>query len=148
MLNTSNTYLGIDYGTKRVGIAVSDKAGQFAFPKKVIANKADIADLVSQCAAIAAEENVATIVIGESKNYDMKDNVIMEKARVFGDELAKKTGLPIHFHPEFLSSAQAAYFQGEGELLDASAAAIILQSYLDTLRYCDGNMETSGKINI
>lgn len=121
-------YLGIDYGTKRVGIAVSDPEGQLAFPHVVLKTTPKLAQ---EIADICRENSVGTIVMGESKDYSGKDNNIMPAARDLTKDLEKETGVTVIFHPEFMTSMQAAHIQGEGEMLDASAAAIMLQSYLD-----------------
>ena len=120
--------LGIDYGSKRVGLAMSDPSGAFAQPYSVVKNSKS---LIAEIKTIILEEGVSEIVLGESKNFKGQDNTVMEKIREFKTALEKETELSVVFEPEFLSSHQAAYFQGKHDLLDASAAAIILQSYLD-----------------
>ncbi len=147
-MNPEHRIIGIDYGSKRVGVAVSDETGRFALPKKVLKNmggkkadrktdrtaegKADLlAPLVEEIEALAKETGAGEFVVGESKNHDGEENEIMKEVHMFIAELEKKTGLPVSIEPEFMTSVQAARFQGETELLDASAAAIILQSFLD-----------------
>ena len=120
--------LGIDYGKKRVGIAISDDKGMMAFPKAVLPNDNF---LVSEIGDLVRGHNVETIVIGESKDYKMNDNPIMSKLRLFADELTRNTGIEIVYEPEILTSHQAAHFQGKTDMIDASAASIILQSYID-----------------
>jgi len=121
-------YLGIDFGSKRVGIALSDDGGSMAFPKDVLANDEALLEKVN---SIVGDQLVEKIVIGESQNYQMQDNKIMHSARKFAEELAKISGKEVIFHPEFLSSVQAGHLQDKNAKIDASAAAIILQSYLD-----------------
>ncbi|TSC67663.1 MAG: putative holliday junction resolvase [Parcubacteria group bacterium Gr01-1014_72] len=145
-------YLGIDYGIKRVGIALSDEGGRLAFPKTVLPN--DKA-LVPAITALCVQENVGAIVVGESRDFGGRENTIAPKARAFADALEKATGLPIHFEQEYWSSEEAVRFQprrpdpgrGSGlrlprragrpmannDMLDASAAAIILQRYLEKI---------------
>ena len=120
-------FLGIDYGKKRVGIAVSDPSGCFALPHSVTENSEDLAEKVKK---ICMANEVETIVLGESKDFAGLDNTIMEEVRSFAEKL-KSTGLSVVLEPEHLSSAAAERFQGKVQKLDASAAAIILQSYLD-----------------
>jgi putative holliday junction resolvase len=121
-------YLGIDYGSKRVGIALSDVEGQMAFPKAVLPNNRYlIMDIVKLCKS----QKVEVIVVGESKDFNMNDNPILASSRFFAQELGRETGCQVEFEPEYMTSAQAERIQGKGALLDASAAAIILQSYLD-----------------
>ena len=95
-------HLGIDFGKKRVGVALSDEAGNFALPHSVLANDAH---LVEQLKALCAEQSVGTIVMGESKDFKQVANPIMKAALVFKAELEKATGLPVHLEPEFMTSA-------------------------------------------
>jgi len=121
-------YLGIDYGSKRVGVAVSDGDGSMAFAKSVLPQDKM---LVGTIAALCKEEGIQEIVIGESRDYKGAENPIMEKISAFRKELAEATGLPTHLEPEFMTSAAAEHIQGKTAMHDASAAALILQSYLD-----------------
>ncbi len=121
-------YLGIDFGSKRVGIAMSDDDGKMAFPKTVLANDKNLIESIKK---ICIEEKIGAIVLGESKDFDMKDNMIMEEIRKFKTEIESETFLEVIFEPEFLTSAEAERLQGKTKLLDASAAALILKSYLD-----------------
>lgn len=132
--------LGIDYGTKRVGIALSDEAGQFAMPLSVIENSQkpsrenSLSRLVEAIAEIAIKNDVKEIILGESKNYKGEANAILEKSLELKEALENFGGTSrfiVHLEPEFMTSAQAEKFQGKNDMLDASAAAIILQSFLD-----------------
>jgi putative Holliday junction resolvase len=120
-------YIGIDYGEKRVGIALSDETGEYAFSKEVIKNSSG---LVKEVVTICNKEGVVSVVVGESKDYKGEKNPIMKRILPFVEQL-KKEGLNVILEPEFMTSTQAAYFQGNIEKLDASSAAIILQSFLD-----------------
>ena len=119
--------IGIDYGTKRVGLAVSDEAGHFALPRTVIANTPT---LLYEVRKIAVDEGVQEIVIGESRQYDMSANRILPEILAFKQAL-EEGGLKVHLELEFMTSVQAGRWQGKTDKLDASAAAIILQSFLD-----------------
>lgn len=121
-------YLGIDYGTKRVGIATSDDEGRMAFPFRVIPN---VRTLVDDVAAICAAERIDTIVMGESHNFQNQPNPLMKEIVPFVEELKEHTKLPVVFMPEVLSSQEAMHLQGDNDQNDSSAAAIVLQSYLD-----------------
>jgi putative Holliday junction resolvase len=121
--------LGVDYGEKRIGIALTDDDGTMAFPHSVIKNDNKILENFEK---VIKENNVDAIVIGESKNYKMEDNLIMEDVLNLKKVLEKEFGLEIDLHPEILTSHQAESIQGKNEMLDASAASIILQSYLDS----------------
>lgn len=122
-------YLGIDYGGKRVGVAVSDETKTFANPLIVLENNVD---LISQIEKICKQEEVEVIVVGESQNFDFKDNEIMKEIKPFVDSLGSRLSIRIEMHPEFLTSKQAEHIQGKNDMHDASAASLILQSYLDT----------------
>lgn len=119
--------LGIDYGTKRIGIALSDDGAQFAIPHKVINYSKNLINDIEQ---IIKENEIQEIVIGESRNYKGEANSILNKSTEFKKELESR-GYKVYFEPEFMTSENAERFQGKTELLDASAAALILQSFLD-----------------
>ncbi|MCK9351663.1 MAG: Holliday junction resolvase RuvX [Candidatus Paceibacterota bacterium] len=123
--------LGIDYGSKKIGLAISDEEGRVAFPRSVIKNNAVI---LSEIQELIKKEKIEGIVLGESLAYSGEPNLIMKRISVFKESLEKATCLPVSFENEFLSSKQARNIHDSGELNDASAAAIILQSYLDKLK--------------
>ena len=124
-------YLGIDYGAKRVGIALSDERGDFVYPLKVLENTKD---LIHDILSICEENKVDEVVVGESRNFNQKENEIMKEIMPFVDELKKELNIPVSMHPEFMTSQEAERLQGKNEMHDASAAALILKSYLDTIR--------------
>ncbi len=120
-------YLGIDFGEKRVGIALSDEDGKLAFPKAVLVNNQDLLrNIIDFC----MENSVDTVIMGESRDFHGKINEIMWKIEGFKKQL-ETMGKKVVYEPEFLSSVQASKITGENDMIDASAAAIILQSYLD-----------------
>lgn len=121
-------YLGIDFGTKRVGVAISDDTATVAFPYKVILNTPG---LIKEILEIITLEKVIKVILGESKDGHMKDNPVMEHVHAFKKTL-EDNGIEVEFHNEFFSSAQVVSVMGQqNKSIDASAAAIILQSYLD-----------------
>jgi putative Holliday junction resolvase len=121
-------YLGVDYGTKRVGIAVSDEGGTLAFPYAILDNNKTLLGKVED---ICSRESIETIVVGESVDYKGNPNVVMKEIEQFIVELRARVAVPIVTEREFLTTQQARFFQQEKERVDDSAAAIILQSYLD-----------------
>ncbi len=125
-------YLGIDYGTKKVGIAFSDKEGVLAFPFKVLKNLRTY-DVLREIKKICEEKEISKIVLGESLDYKGRPNPVMAEIEKFKILLEKEIGLPVIFETEVLTTKQAANSQPESKKLDASAAALILQSYLDRL---------------
>jgi putative Holliday junction resolvase len=120
-------YIGIDYGTKKIGIALSDDQGEFAFPKEIVAAP----DALARIAQLCEQEAFDGIVMGESLATNEAKNALADAAKRFADALAAKTGLPIHFEREGFSSAEAHRFQTTAGDRDDSAAAIILQRFLD-----------------
>jgi len=121
-------YLGIDYGEKRVGIALSDIEGKMAFPKVVFENDSE---LIEKIVTYCTENAVQAIVIGESKDYKGEDNKINPKIISFKRDLTSAIKIPISLEPEFMSSMQVEKTFGKTDMLDASAASIILQTFLD-----------------
>lgn len=121
-------YLGIDFGSKRVGLATSDDLGTMAFPHSVISNDKNLLEEIEK---IIKKENITDIVIGESKNFAGEPNKIMVEIEKFKNLLAGETKLNVFLEPEFMTSSQAELIQGKNSMHDASAAAIILQSFLD-----------------
>ena len=121
-------YLGIDYGEKRVGVAISDLDGKVAFPKIVLDNDEK---LLSKIDIFCKENQITKIVIGESKDYKGEDNKINPKIISFKRDLSNLIKLPIFLEPEFMSSMQVEKTFGKTDMLDASAAAIILQTFMD-----------------
>lgn len=121
-------HLGIDFGSKRIGLAISDDTATVAFPYKTVLNTSKAFDEIME---IITFEQIKKVVIGESKDKDMKDNLIMEQVYEFKEKLKEKQ-IDADLHNEFFSSAQVMSTMGEqNKAIDASAAAIILQSYLD-----------------
>ncbi len=145
-------YLGIDYGKKRIGVAVSDEGAVMAFPLGTVENGASAMQeeaALTEVLDIIKENEVKIAVIGESHDLSGKPNPIMRNIESFTEKL-QNAGIVIEFEPEFFTSAQALR-QTRGtqrrptqrELStakvaegnhDASAAALILQSYLDRRR--------------
>ncbi len=121
-------YLGIDYGEKRIGIAVSDPLGTIAFPKVVIENNGSFAKTLKD---LIESERIEALVIGESKNYKGEANKIQPEIISFKNKLSKEIQLPIFLEPEFMTSMQVEKTFGKTDMLDASAASIILQTFLD-----------------
>lgn len=126
--------LGIDYGAKRIGIAMSDENQKVAFPFLILPNDKDALPLLCD---LCGKEKIERIVMGESLDERENENKIMPEARLFAEALSGKTGLPVSFEKEFMTSVEAhrSAFEEQGKIgrqeVDASAAALILQRYLD-----------------
>ena len=130
-------YLGIDYGTKRVGIAVSDSDGTLARPLAVLKNTGS---LLSDIEGVIARENIECIVIGNSEGNKVQNDI----SELIG-QLTLTTFLPVETMTEAFTSVEAHGRKGKEQTaaratkapqkpadLDARAAAVILQRYLDT----------------
>ena len=141
----SGRFLGIDYGTKRIGVAISDENNKLAFPKEIILNDANT---LKRFGEIIEKENIKELVIGESVDFSGKLNALSARIEVFILELQEKFKLPVQKQKEFLTSVEARRSKdGKSDLspsqahskvkqiksgrIDASAAALILQRYLD-----------------
>ena len=120
--------MAIDYGTKRVGIASTDESGTFALPRIVIPNNEK---MLQEILKIKDEEGVEKIIIGESLTYEGKENPVMEGVRNLKANL-EVFGIEVVLHPEVLTTREARQIQGNSGLTDASAASLILKSYLDS----------------
>lgn len=114
-------YLGVDVGTERVGLALSDDSGRVAFPLAVIPRD----KCVKEMRRLIKERGIDGMVFGESLNVDGAENPVMADVREIAGALE---GVSVFFEPEQFST-RAASRLGEGT--DAQAAAVILQSYLD-----------------
>ena len=91
-------------------------------------------NLVKEGVEIAKKNEVTEVVLGESKNYKGLANAILPESLNLKKDLEKKRFI-VHLEPEFMTSANAERFQGKHDMLDASAAALILQSFLDKLKH-------------
>lgn len=109
-------------------MATSDEAGSMAFPLSVVPNTGDLVRVVAE---ICEKEGISAIVIGESRDFDGTPNPLMKKILPFKKKLEEKLGLSVFLEPEYLTSKQARNIQEGSAMTDASAAAIILQSFLD-----------------
>ncbi len=133
--------MGLDYGDKTVGVAISDELLVTAQPVETIererANK--LRKTYQRIEALISEYSVEKIVIGRPLNMNGTEGERVETTRVFADELSKRTGMEIIEVDERLTTVEANRILEETgvansarkEYIDKMAAAIILQSYLD-----------------
>lgn len=119
--------MGIDYGTKKVGIAFTDESGKMAFPHSVIPNTPKLLDTII---GFIQEKKVDEIVIGHSLDKEGRPNAVHAAVEGLMLDLTLTTGLPIHLQPEQYSTQAAIQLQGKNAQTDASAAALILDSFL------------------
>lgn len=122
-------YLCIDYGSKRVGVALSDERGAIAFPKMTLENDGK---LFGALKAMIERERVEHVVLGDTRTVAGAENPVTKEAEAFGERLARESGKPLSRAFEAWSSIEASRYAPEGsEHDDAAAAAIILQRFLD-----------------
>jgi len=132
--------VGLDPGTKTIGIAVSDVEWRFATPAETIRRR-KFRDDAARLADLAAELDIGGVVIGLPLNMDGSEGPRAQAARAFGRHLEAVLGLPYAFWDERLSTVAAERALIEADLsrkkrkdkIDASAAAFILQGALDAL---------------
>lgn len=122
-------YLGLDYGSKKIGVAISDEMGMLAFPLKIILNK-DKEKSLQEILNIIEENKIQDIVIGESTNQKGEANKILEEAKNYSKNLEEKSECKIYFEKEWFSTVEARRYDDRHDA-DDSAAAIILQRFLD-----------------
>jgi putative Holliday junction resolvase len=136
--------LGIDYGERRIGLALSDPTGLLASPWKTVASAADLEAVASQIADELARlahegDDVDVIVIGLPRRLNGEPNNQTARVRTLSTLLGSRTALPVVLQDERLTSHEADALLAEREpdwrkrkrRLDAMAAALILQDYLD-----------------
>jgi putative holliday junction resolvase len=119
--------MGIDFGSKKVGIAFSDEGGMMAFPHGVIPNDANLFKTILK---LIQEKGVGEIVIGHSLDKEGKANKIHQAVETFMLDITLELGIPVHLEPEQYSTQQAIRIQGKNSQTDAAAAAIILDSFI------------------
>lgn len=119
--------MGIDFGSKKVGLAFTDESGAMAFPHGVIPNDAKLFPTIIK---LINEKKVEEVVIGHSLDKAGKANKIHSSVEELIGDLTLEFGIPIHLEPEHYSTQQAIRIQGKNAQTDAAAAAIILDSYI------------------
>ncbi len=130
--------LGIDFGDKRIGLAISDPGGRMAVPLLTLERRNDRA-AARQIAAIAAREAVGRLVLGEPLGPDGRRTEWTARVERFGARLRATSGLPVEMVTESLTSVEATALLVEAGVdvrrekgkIDAVAAQILLQESLD-----------------
>jgi putative holliday junction resolvase len=137
--------VGLDIGRRRIGVAISDATGMLARPVGVLSRGGSDADalrlVADEIARLAAEEDgVGTVVVGLPRRLDGSPNEMTPYVHTFADQLHAASGLPVVLQDERLSSREAESrlalrekdWRARKKKLDAAAAAVILQDYLDS----------------
>ncbi|MCH8205572.1 MAG: Holliday junction resolvase RuvX [Chloroflexi bacterium] len=136
--------IALDVGDRRIGVALSDPTGLLASPLSTVTRKGHDAD-VDEVLGLAAANDVAEIVVGMPVSLSGRKGAQAARTTAFAEELRRKTDLPVVFVDERYSTVQAERSLRELGVqpsrdrarVDAAAAAVILQSYLDSKRAKD-----------
>ena len=115
--------LGIDFGEKRIGMAITDKGGKIALPLSVAKD-------IDEVVRVVKERGVEKIIVGMPLSLKGKRGRMAKKTEVFIEELKKRVDVPVEEWDERFSTKEALRI-GNKENKDAIAAAIILQSYIE-----------------
>ena len=133
-------YLGLDLGTKTLGIAISDKTNNIASPLTTLRfNNEDYESLIEPLKDIISENNITKIVLGLPVNMDQTPSERSELCLEFKEKIERRTGIPVEMLDERLTTVEADAIMDEvgikgrerKEYVDMIAAQIILQDYLD-----------------
>ena len=137
--------IGLDYGSKTVGVALSDELMLTAQPLTTIHRDrpTKLRQTLARIEQIIEQYDVDRIVVGWPKKLDNEEGERCEKTKEFGDMLENRTGLEIIYQDERLTTAQADGVLEQGgirkdkrkQYIDKMAASLILQNYLDTLSH-------------
>jgi len=132
--------LGLDIGERRIGVAISDELGTIASPIAMIERQSDVA---GQLRKLIAEYGVSRLVVGLPISLSGQEGPQAKDTRSYSDGLAAEVGLPLEYWDERLTTSiaeQSLIAQGtrrnkRKQQVDAVAAAVILQGYLDNQRW-------------
>jgi putative Holliday junction resolvase len=128
--------LAVDFGEKRIGLAVSDETGRVVVPVGALPRRSD-ASAAAEVAAAASERDVERIVVGHPVGADGREGAWARRVRNFARRLGEASGLPVDLHGEGLTTAAAeSVLRGAGlgrtrrlAARDAEAAAVLLRDY-------------------
>lgn len=133
--------MGLDYGSKTVGVALSDELGITAQPIMTIERKSEnkLRKTLAQIEELIDTYKVSFVVLGYPKNMNNTEGPRVEATKVFKEHLERRTGLEVILQDERLSTAESERIliasgvrrENRKEYIDKMAAAVILQSYLD-----------------
>ncbi len=123
--------LGIDYGTKRIGFAVGDTDQKIAFPRDVVREHAKALDYVDR---MIDHEGAQKIVMGIPMRHSGEEGGLANEIRAFAKEITEKFGIEVEFQNEIFSTKAIQQGTVSKDKIDAASAALILQSYLDSVK--------------
>lgn len=134
--------LGIDYGERRIGVALSDPTGTIASPLPTLRKRRGKRPPYGRLEEIAEEHGVEAVVMGLPLTSDGTEDEWTETVRAVGEKIGERLGVPVHYMDERMTSARAERTvrrrlglpkeeREKKERVDAAAAVLILQSWLD-----------------
>ncbi|MDX1646772.1 MAG: Holliday junction resolvase RuvX [Longimicrobiales bacterium] len=138
---TRSRTLGIDYGERRIGMAVSDPTNTLATPLETLVRRAGKRPPIKKMAEVGARHDVGRVVVGLPLGLDGEENAWCAEVRAMGRKLAERLDVPVVFVDERMTSVRAERAVRSGGLpksrreekgrVDAAAAQLILQAWLD-----------------
>ncbi|MGI6423259.1 MAG: Holliday junction resolvase RuvX [Candidatus Dojkabacteria bacterium] len=141
-MQTEKPILAIDYGDKRIGLAISDSKGILATPLDVleITKRRGIDEILQDILNIANEYRVKTILLGKPQQFDIKESKSIKKIETFKKSLSKLTNLPIIYYDESYSTIEAQnmllslgqHIKSSKGKIDKIAATLFLQEFLNS----------------
>jgi putative Holliday junction resolvase len=134
--------LALDYGSRRIGIAVSDEEARFAFPAGFLACRGHERDL-SALGELISERSIRRVVVGLPLHMDGRRGEMAAGAEKFANAIAEMTGLPVEMLDERWTTREAERALRESrrgrrkrrEAVDATAATLLLRTYLEHARH-------------
>lgn len=135
-------HLGIDYGERRIGLALSDPTGTIASPLIALTRRKGKRPPWTEMERLVRQYEVESLVVGLPLALSGEDTDWTREVREFGAKLSERTGLPVHFQDERMTSVMAERAvrgiglpkkkREEKERIDTAAASILLQSFLES----------------
>lgn len=146
--------LGVDLGSKRIGLAISDETGEFAFPSGTLASRGRKKDLAA-LRDLIVERGIGAAVIGLPIHMDGRKGPEAQRAIAFASDLSNATGIPVDTLDERWTSQEAERLmqgipkkrrktQRDAGIVDALAASIILRTYLQSRRAIQARVDQGG----
>ena len=131
--------VGIDPGQARIGVAISDEEGSIAFPRETVPARGGTAEAARRIRAVLSDEEISLAVVGLPLRLDGSEGEAARRARAFGEALGAALEVDVVFWDERLTTVAAERSLREmgrrgakqREVVDQSAATILLQGYLD-----------------
>jgi putative Holliday junction resolvase len=126
--------MALDFGERRVGLATSDASGRLATARTTLSRKSDAA-LLEQLDRFCRDEEIELAVFGIPRSPEGRESAFAPRIRSFAAKFEQRTGLPVRFHEETLTSNEAARRLPPGTRggdLDRTAAAVLLEDYLSS----------------